>query len=85
MGSCSLCLLGICLHALVSSLDAVRGRSCLVLCLSSCVWGAVTRADNADLVHGSTAAAMDPKYHRVLASKLQEHANNYQLTDVGFR
>lgn len=28
---------------------------------------------------------MDPKYQRVLAPKLQEHANSYQLTDVSFR
>lgn len=45
----------------------------------------VSFVENAHLVHLSTAAAMDPKYRRVLAPKLQEHANNYQLTDVGFR
>lgn len=31
------------------------------------------------------AAAMDPRYQRLLASKLQEHAHNYTLTDVSFR
>ncbi len=34
------------------------------------------------LVH---AAAMDPRYHKILASKLQEHAHNYTLTDVSFK
>ena len=34
------------------------------------------------LVH---AAAMDPRYQKILASKLQEHAHNYTLTDVSFR
>ena len=34
------------------------------------------------LVH---AAAMDPRYQKILASKLQEHAGNYTLTDVSFR
>ena len=45
----------------------------------------VPLADNTDPMGLFTAAAMDPKYHRILASKLQEHANNYQLTDVSFR
>ena len=31
------------------------------------------------------AAAMDPRYQRLLAPKLQEHAHNYTLTDVSFR
>lgn len=53
--------------------------------MSSPVCVAVPLADKADVMHVSTAAAMDPKYHRVLAPKLQEHANNYQLADVGFR
>lgn len=52
------------------------------LCHPLCV---APLADKADLVHVSTAAAMDPKYHRVLAPKLQEQTTNYQLTDVGFR
>ncbi|DBB00209.1 hypothetical protein WJX77_012186 [Trebouxia sp. C0004] len=29
--------------------------------------------------------AMDPRYQKILASKLQEHAHNYTLTDVSFR
>lgn len=69
----------------LSSLVALHGTICAVLCMPSPVCVAAPLADNADVMHVSNAAAMDPKYHRVLAPKLQEHANNYQLTDVSFR
>lgn len=31
------------------------------------------------------AAAMEPRYQRALAAKLQEHANAYSLSDVSFK
>lgn len=64
----------ICMHVFVLPL-------CVVVCVCVCV----PSADQTDPMRLLTAAAMDPKYHRILASKLQEHANNYQLTDVSFR